>query len=51
MFCTCSNGGEATIDGLMQYSTYNVSVSAANDKGEGKPSYVTQTTSASGKEH
>ena len=48
MFCTHSNGGEATLDGLKPFSTYNVSVSAVNNAGEGKPSYVTQTTSTSG---
>ena len=50
-FMFCSNGGEATLDGLIPYSTYNVSVSAANDEGGGKPTYVTQKTSTSGKQH
>ena len=44
-----SNGAEATLDVLIPYSTYSVSVSAVNDKGEGKSSRVTQTTSTSAK--
>ena len=43
------NSTHTIVQGLQPFSTYNVSVSAANGKGHGLLSFITQTTSMSGK--